>query len=133
MSAGDWLLLVVAGVAGGLAGSIAGLASLTTYPALLAVGLGPIAANVTNTTALVFSTLGSTLGSRPELEGQAARLRPLVVAGVLGGATGATLLLLTPSDTFERIAVADLEELLAEAWLARAPKRLAKTFLDARG
>jgi hypothetical protein len=33
----------------------------------------------------------------------------------------------------ERIAVADLEELLAEAWLARAPKRLAKTFLDARG
>jgi uncharacterized protein len=59
---------------------------------------------VTNTTALVFSTLGSVLGSRPELEGQAARLRPLAVAGVLGGAAGATLLLLTPSDTFERIA-----------------------------
>ena len=33
----------------------------------------------------------------------------------------------------ERIAVQDLEELLAEAWLARAPKRLAKAFLDARG
>ncbi len=33
----------------------------------------------------------------------------------------------------ERIAVAELEELLAEAWLARAPKRLAKAFLDARG
>ena len=93
-----------AGVGAGLTGSIAGLASLISYPALLAVGLGPIAANVTNTTALVFSTLGSTLGSRPELEGQAARLRPLVVAGVLGGAAGATLLLLTPSDTFERIA-----------------------------
>jgi uncharacterized membrane protein YfcA len=95
---------VCAGVGAGLTGSIAGLASLISYPALLAVGLGPIAANVTNTTALVFSTLGSTLGSRPELEGQAARLRPLVVAGVLGGATGATLLLLTPSETFERIA-----------------------------
>ena len=52
MSAGDWLLLLVAGVAGGLAGRIAGLASLTTYPALLAVGLGPVAANVTNTIAL---------------------------------------------------------------------------------
>lgn len=104
MSAVDVLLLVCAGVGAGLTGSIAGLASLISYPALLAVGLGPIAANVTNTTALVFSTLGSTLGSRPELEGQAARLRPLVVAGVLGGATGATLLLRTPSDTFERIA-----------------------------
>ena len=41
MSAGDWLLLLVAGVAGGLAGSIAGLASVATYPALLATGLGP--------------------------------------------------------------------------------------------
>ena len=33
----------------------------------------------------------------------------------------------------ERIAVAELEELLAEAWLARAPKRLAKAFLEQRG
>jgi len=32
----------------------------------------------------------------------------------------------------ERIGVEDLEELLAEAWLARAPKRLAKAFLDQR-
>ena len=32
----------------------------------------------------------------------------------------------------ERIAVEDLEELLAEAWLARAPKRLAQAFLDQR-
>jgi uncharacterized membrane protein YfcA len=91
-------------VVAGLTGSIAGLASLVSYPALLATGLGPIAANVTNTTALVFSTLGSTLGSRPELAGQAARLRPLAVAGVLGGTVGAALLLLTPDDTFEKIA-----------------------------
>ena len=104
MSALEVVLLVCAGVAAGLTGSIAGLASLVSYPALLAVGLGPIAANVTNTVALVFSTVGSTLGSRPELEGQAARLRPLGVAAVLGGSTGAALLLLTPSDTFERIA-----------------------------
>ena len=54
----------------------------------------------------MFGTLGATLGSRPELEGQAARLRPLAVAGVLGGVTGATLLLLTPSDTFERSSLA---------------------------
>ena len=33
----------------------------------------------------------------------------------------------------ERIAVDELEELLAEAWLCRAPKRLAKAFLEQRG
>ena len=100
----ELLLLVVAGLAAGLSGSIAGLASLISYPALLAVGLGPIAANVTNTFALVFSSVGSTLGSRPELHGQAPRVRSLALVAVLGGAVGATLLLLTPSDTFELIA-----------------------------
>src|SRR4051812_9914462 len=104
MSAGDWLLLVVAGVTGGLAGSIAGLASLTTYPALLAVGLGPVAANVTNTVALVFSSAGSVSGSRPELTGQGARVRRLGVAALLGGTTGCALLLVTAEGTFERLA-----------------------------
>jgi uncharacterized membrane protein YfcA len=100
----ELLLLVCAGLAGGLAGSIAGLASLVSYPALLAVGLGPVAANVTNTVALVFNGLGATLGSQVELRGQAFRVRQLAIAALLGGAVGATLLLLTPSGTFERIA-----------------------------
>ena len=104
MSAVELLLLVCAGLGGGLAGSVAGLASLASYPALLAVGLGPVTANVTNTVALVFSSLGSTLGSRIELQGQAPRVRALAIAAVLGGSVGAALLLLTPSDTFERIA-----------------------------
>ena len=94
----------MAGVGGGLAGSIAGLASLVSYPALLATGLNPVHANVTNTVALVFSSLGSTLGSRPELHGQASRVRELAITAVLGGAAGAGLLLLTSPDTFERIA-----------------------------
>ena len=104
MSAVELLLLLVAGLVGGLTGSIAGLASLVTYPALLAVGLGPIIANVTNTVALVFSSVGSVAGSRPELAGQLQRLKPLAAAAVAGGAVGATLLLLTPSDTFEKLA-----------------------------
>jgi uncharacterized membrane protein YfcA len=100
----ELLLLVCAGLVGGLAGSIAGLASLVSYPALLAVGLGPVTANVTNTVALVFSSVGSTLGSRTELRGQAPRVRELAIAAVLGGSAGAGLLLLTPSETFEKIA-----------------------------
>ncbi|MDT5364984.1 MAG: uncharacterized protein QOC69_6746, partial [Mycobacterium sp.] len=38
------VLLFVAGIGGGLAGSVAGLASVSTYPALLLVGLPPVAA-----------------------------------------------------------------------------------------
>ena len=104
MSTSDVLLLVCAGVGAGLAGSVAGLASLVSYPALLAVGLGPVTANVTNTVGLVFSTFGAMLGSRTELRGQATHVRALAIAAVLGGSVGAGLLLITPSDTFERIA-----------------------------
>jgi uncharacterized protein len=102
--AAELLFLVCAGVGGGLAGSIAGLASLVSYPALLATGLGPVDANVTNTVALVSSSVGSTLGSRTELRGQLPAVRALAAAGVAGGATGAGLLLLTSPATFERIA-----------------------------
>ena len=96
----DPLWLFLAGVGGGLTGSVAGLASIASYPALLAVGLSPVSANVSNTVALVFSTVGSVVGSRPELRGQRSAARYLAVFAVLGGVLGAALLLLTPSHQF---------------------------------
>ena len=95
--------LVLAGVTAGLVGGIAGLASIISYPALLATGLSPVSANVTNTAALVFSGAGAALGSQPELRGQRRRVRVLGVAGLCGGLLGAVLLLLTPSDTFAKL------------------------------
>jgi uncharacterized membrane protein YfcA len=97
------VLLLIAGVAAGLIGSVAGLASLISYPALLAAGLPPISANVTNTVALVFSGVGSTLSSRPELHYQRDRVHRLVLAGVAGGLVGAAFLLLTPGRQFELV------------------------------
>ena len=96
-------LLFAAGIAGGLTGSIAGLASVATYPALLAVGIPPVAANVTNTVALVFNGIGSILGSQPELKGQAPWLWRVAPLAALGGAAGAALLLSTPAEGFEKI------------------------------
>jgi hypothetical protein len=61
------------------------------------------AANVTNTVALAFSTVGQVLGSRPELAGQVPVLRRFVPLTLLGGAAGAGLLLVTPPGAFERI------------------------------
>ncbi len=103
MSPAEFGLLIVAGVVGGLTGSIAGLASIATYPALLAVGLAPVSANVTNTVALVFTGVGSILGSRPELVGQSLRLKALAPIAALGGIVGAALLLSTPADGFEKL------------------------------
>lgn len=103
MTSLETALLVAAGLGAGLSGSIAGLASLVSYPALLAVGLSPVAANVTNTVALVGTGAGSALGSRPELRGQGRRLLRLVAASMAGGTLGAALLLSTPAGVFELI------------------------------
>src|SRR3954453_23304149 len=99
----DVALLFVAGIGGGLAGSIAGLASVSTYPALLVVGLPPVTANVTNTVALVFNGIGSIWGSRPELAGQGAWIKRIAPVAAAGGALGALLLLATPAEGFERV------------------------------
>jgi uncharacterized membrane protein YfcA len=96
-------LLVAAGIAAGLVGSVAGLASLFSYPALLAAGLPPIAANVTNTVAMFSTTVGAAASSRQELRGQRVRLLKLVTLAVIGGSLGAALLLNTPASAFELV------------------------------
>jgi hypothetical protein len=80
--------------------TVAGLASLVSYPVLLAFGLPPLSANVTNTVALVFTGAGAAAGSRPELAGQGRRVRRLGMLTALGGAAGAAVLLLTPPGGF---------------------------------
>jgi uncharacterized membrane protein YfcA len=95
--------LVLAGLGGGLTGSVAGLASLVSYPALLAVGLAPVTANVSNTVALVSGSVGSIWGSRPELVGQRERTKRLAVVALIGGIVGGGALLATPSGSFARI------------------------------
>lgn len=97
----DLLLLAVAGIGAGILGSTSGLASLASYPALLAFGIPPVAANVTNTVALIGSSIGSITKSRKELTGQARNIRFGLPVAVVGGAIGAALLLLTPSTAFE--------------------------------
>jgi uncharacterized membrane protein YfcA len=98
------LALVAAGVAAGIISTVVGLASVVSYPALLAIGLPPLAANMTNTVSLLFTGVGAAAGSRPELTGQATRVRRLGTIAALGGGAGAALLLITPSQTFVRLA-----------------------------
>jgi uncharacterized membrane protein YfcA len=98
------LFLYGAGVAGGIVSVLVSLASLVTFPALLAVGLPPVAANVTNTVALTFTGVGAAIGSRRELHGRASDLLPLAVVAAAGGLTGAVLLLLLPGRSFELVA-----------------------------
>jgi uncharacterized membrane protein YfcA len=94
------LVLLATGTAGGIFSTVVAIASLVTYPALLALGVPPLAANMTNTVSLMFTGAGSVAASRPELAGQGRRVLRLGILTALGGAAGAAVLLLTPASTF---------------------------------
>jgi uncharacterized membrane protein YfcA len=105
MTIADALLLVAAGAAAGVLSTVAGLASLVSYPVLLGLGLSPLAANVTNTVSLVLTGAGSAAASRPELTGQggwSGRVARLGLLTAVGGGAGAAVLLLAPASTFHR-------------------------------
>ena len=97
------LVLLAAGAAGGIFSTVVAIASLVTYPVLLALGVPPLAANMTNTVSLMFAGAGSVAGSRPELAGQGRRVLRLGIVTALGGAAGAAVLLLTPASTFTAV------------------------------
>jgi len=100
MSIYDAIALLAAGVGGGIAGTMASVASVVSYPALLALGLPPLAANVTNTMSLVFCVPGAVLGAQPELTGQCDRVLRYGAVMAAGGAAGAAILLLAPPGAF---------------------------------
>jgi uncharacterized protein len=103
IGAADAVLVAAAGVLAGVVGTAGGITSLVSYPALLAVGVPALNANVANIVALVTCGPGAALASRPELAGQVGWLRRWALAAAAGGTAGAVLLLLTPAGSFNRI------------------------------
>ncbi|GGK19734.1 UPF0721 transmembrane protein [Pilimelia terevasa] len=95
----EWVVLVVAGVAAGAVNAVAGGGSLITFPMLVALGVPPVAANVSNSVAVLPGYLPAIAASRDELAGQA-RLVRLLPALVVGTLAGCALLLSTPARAF---------------------------------
>lgn len=103
MDASHVAMVAGAAFAGGAINAIAGGGSLITFPTLVAVGLPPVLASVTNTVALCPGYLGATVAQRKQIAGQGRRLALLVPAGMAGGALGAYLLLHTSARAFDVI------------------------------
>lgn len=95
--------VAAAGLAAGGINAVVGSGTLVTFPVLLAVGLPPVTATVTNSLGLVPGNVAGAIGYRRELSGQRRLLLTLVPASVLGALTGAFLLLHLPAEAFEAI------------------------------
>ena len=119
----DLALLLAAGVASGAVNAVAGGGSLLLFPALLAVGYPPLAANVTNSVTQCPGYVGLALGRRPELRGQRGRVLSTTGVAMAGSLLGSLLLLVLPTEVFDTVVptlVALASVLLGvQPWLGR--------------
>lgn len=140
-SPGGAVFLVIAGVVAGIIGTAGGITSLVAYPALLAVGIPPLAANVTNSVALIGSGLSSAASAGPDLAGHSSVVRRWLPPVALASFLGAILLVTTPSEIFDRVvpflvaaggSILLCEPLIAR-WQHQHNKRLGRTGTAASG
>jgi uncharacterized protein len=95
-----WAAAAAAAMAGGAVNALAGGGTLITFPVLTALGIPPVAANVTNTVALCPGYMGGLLAQSGEFQNQGRRLRLLLPAAALGGVAGGLLLMGTGERRF---------------------------------
>src|ERR1700721_785601 len=95
--------IFAAGIVAGTINTVVGSGTLITFPVLLAFGYAPVTANVSNTIGLVPGALSGAVGYRRELAGQRRRAIRLGTSSLLGGVTGAVLLLVLPASAFKAI------------------------------
>ena len=122
-SFGSWLAVVLAGFAGGVVNAIAGGGTNLSFPALLWLGLPPVAANATSAVALWPGSWASAWGFRRALRGVRREWLWLLVPSLVGGTLGAYLLVEMPPGAFRALApwlVLGSTSLFAvEPWLRR--------------
>ncbi|CAI2605753.1 hypothetical protein AKUH4B502X_00470 [Apilactobacillus kunkeei] len=97
-------MFIPVGIVAGILGTVTGLSSLVSYPALLYfAGLPAVSANVVNKASLMFNAVGSCISSTRELRGHWKELFKIMVIIFFGGITGAILLTALPSSSFTHI------------------------------
>jgi uncharacterized membrane protein YfcA len=103
LSGSEIFIAGLAAAAAGLVNALAGGGTLISFPALIALGVPEVAANITNTVALCPGYLGGAVAQREDLRGQRRRLWLLLPAGIIGGIAGSFLLLVASEQVFHVI------------------------------
>lgn len=103
MTVWELAAIALAGAAAGFINAVAGSGTLVTFPTLLAFGVPPVTANVSNNIGLVPGAVSGAIGWRRELGGQRRRVVRLASASLAGGVVGAVLLLVLPEDAFDAV------------------------------
>src|SRR5690242_15353856 len=97
------ILVFFAGLWAGTINAVVGSGTLVTFPVLIAIGVTPVVASMSNAMGLVAGNAAGAWGYRRELAGRGRQLMKLLPASLLGGITGAWLLLHLPEKVFHYV------------------------------
>ena len=103
MSGLELFAVLAAGFGAGIFTSTVGVASLLSFPVLVAIGLPPVVANASNTVGLTPGALSGSWGYRRELREQPRTTAAVLVTCAVGAVAGAVLLLALPASVFEAV------------------------------
>ncbi|NMO04523.1 sulfite exporter TauE/SafE family protein [Gordonia sp. TBRC 11910] len=103
MSAWELVVVALAGVAAGAINAVVGSGTLITFPTLVAFGIPPVSATMSNAIGLVAGGVSGTWGYRRELSGQWPQLKWQIPASFLGALLGCFLLMHLPEKVFESV------------------------------
>lgn len=103
MNALTVVLVLSSGVLAGIVNTIVGSGTLLTFPVLLAVGLAPVSANMSNTVGLVAGNFSGAYGYRRELRGQRRRIAVFGALALAGALCGAAALVVLPASAFDAV------------------------------
>ncbi len=103
MTGAEQLAVVAAGLGAGVLTSTVGVASLLSFPVLVAVGLPPVVANASNTVGMTPAGISGSFGYRRELKEHPRVTAAVVATCMIGSVAGATLLLALPPGVFEAV------------------------------
>lgn len=97
----DLLIAFLAALAAGMINAVAGGGTLVSFPVLVAMGLPPVTANITNTLSLCPGYFGGIFAQRKELPAHRGRMSLILPVSIIGGLIGGMILIHSSEQSFE--------------------------------
>ena len=99
----EQLAVLAAGLGAGILTTTVGVASLLSFPVLVAIGIPPVVANASNTVGLIPAGLSGSFGYREELREHPRVTATVILTCAAGAVLGAALLLGLDPSVFEAV------------------------------
>ena len=99
----EYILIFAVGILVGGINGMAGGASVISYPVLLATGMSPVSAAISNALGVTLAKFFALIAVRHQMRAYFKEYRKLIIISVIGSTAGALLLLSVPPGVFEKM------------------------------